>query len=174
MNIIYCTTVHRYPIFSTRYSVTCKIYTGYHDTSEIEHGLCACTVDNPLAKARGLSLRTGAQTKPGDYRPYRRTNHALSLNSILPEGAEAHLLSGLQNDLLESRLLTTLTNTGPCDNSSVSPGYKTQRSLLLKICCYKKGVNFNIFMEKICQVRKLIKIIIITGEQTDKHKIKTP
>ena len=27
----------------------------------IEHGLCACTVD-PLAKARGLSLRTGAQT----------------------------------------------------------------------------------------------------------------
>ena len=25
-------------------------------------GLCTCTVDNPLAKARGLSLRTGAQT----------------------------------------------------------------------------------------------------------------
>ena len=35
-------------------------------TSEIEHRLCACTVDNPLATARGLS-------------PYRRTNHALSL-----------------------------------------------------------------------------------------------
>ena len=32
----------------------CKVYTGYHGTSEIEHGLCA--------KARGLSLRTGAQT----------------------------------------------------------------------------------------------------------------
>ena len=30
--------------------------------SEIEHGLCASAVDNPLAKARGLSLRTGAQT----------------------------------------------------------------------------------------------------------------
>ena len=45
-----------------RYSVLCKIYTGYHGTSEIEHGLCACTVDNPLAKARGLSLRSGAQT----------------------------------------------------------------------------------------------------------------
>ena len=28
---------------------------------KIEHGLCACTVDSPLAKARGLSLRTGAQ-----------------------------------------------------------------------------------------------------------------
>ena len=40
----------------------CKVYTGYHGTSEIEHSLCACTVDNPLAKARGLSLRTGAQT----------------------------------------------------------------------------------------------------------------
>ena len=33
----------------------------YCGTSEIEHGLCACTVDNPLAKAQGLSLRTGAQ-----------------------------------------------------------------------------------------------------------------
>ena len=40
----------------------CKVYSGYCGTSEIEHGLCACTVDNPLAKARGLSLRTGAQT----------------------------------------------------------------------------------------------------------------
>ena len=39
----------------------CKVYTGDCGTSEIEHGLCACTVDNPLAKARGLSLRTGAQ-----------------------------------------------------------------------------------------------------------------
>ena len=56
-----CTTFHRYPIFSTRYSIMCKVYTGYCGTSEIEHGLCACTVDNPLAKARGLSLRTGAQ-----------------------------------------------------------------------------------------------------------------
>ena len=57
-----CTTIHRYPIFSTRYSLMCKVYTGYCGTSEIEHGLCACTFDNPLAKARGLSLRTGAQT----------------------------------------------------------------------------------------------------------------
>ena len=56
------TTIHRYQIFSTRYYVMCKVYTGYCGTNEIEHGLCACTVDNPLAKARGLSLRTGAQT----------------------------------------------------------------------------------------------------------------
>ena len=58
----YCTTIYRYIIFGTRYSVMCKVYTGYHGTSEIEHNLCACTVDNPLAKARGLSLRTGAHT----------------------------------------------------------------------------------------------------------------
>ena len=30
--------------------------------SEKEHGLCACTIDNPLAKARGSSLSTGTQT----------------------------------------------------------------------------------------------------------------
>ena len=39
-----------------------KVCTGYHGTREIEHGLCTYTVDNPLAKACGLSLRTGAQT----------------------------------------------------------------------------------------------------------------
>ena len=43
-------------------SVKCKVYIGYHGKSEIETGLCACTIDNPFAKARGLSLRTGAQT----------------------------------------------------------------------------------------------------------------
>ena len=53
----------------------CKVYTGYCGTSEIEHGLCACTVDNPLAKTRGLSLRTGAQ--PMLYLPLivSETNH---------------------------------------------------------------------------------------------------
>ena len=61
---ISCTTIHRHPIFSTRYSVVCKVYTGYYGTREIEHGLCAFTVDNHLTKARGLSLRTGAQTMP--------------------------------------------------------------------------------------------------------------
>ena len=30
--------------------------------TETEHGLCAYTVDNSLAKTLGLSLRTGAQT----------------------------------------------------------------------------------------------------------------
>ena len=49
-----CTTFHRYQIFSTRSSVICKVYIGYHGTSEIEHGLCACTVDNPPAKAREI------------------------------------------------------------------------------------------------------------------------
>ena len=49
-------------MFSMGYSVICKVYTGYYGKSEIEHALCACTVDNLLAKARGLSLRTGAHT----------------------------------------------------------------------------------------------------------------
>ena len=40
----------------------CKVYTGYCVTNEIKHGFCACTFDNPLAKARGLPIRTGAQT----------------------------------------------------------------------------------------------------------------
>ena len=57
-----CTTIYRYPNFSTRYSVMCKVYTGYHGTSEIEHDLCACTVNNPLAKAWEFSVRTGAQS----------------------------------------------------------------------------------------------------------------
>ena len=40
----------------------CKVYTEYHGTSETEHGLCTCMVDNPLSKAWELSLPTGAQT----------------------------------------------------------------------------------------------------------------
>ena len=49
----------------------CEVYTEYHGTSEIDHGLCTCTVNNSLAKARKLSLRTGTQTmlylKLGNY-----------------------------------------------------------------------------------------------------------
>ena len=63
----------------------CKVYTGYCATSEIEHGLCACTVDNPLAKARGLSLRTGAQTML--YLPLRnnRKRTGSQMPGILPQ-----------------------------------------------------------------------------------------
>ena len=49
----------------------CKVYTGYRGTSEIEHGLCACTFDNPLPRARGLSLRPGEK------------KHALSLTCVM-------------------------------------------------------------------------------------------
>ena len=48
----------------------CKVYTGYCGTSEIEHGLCACTVDNPRAKAWGI------------ISPYRRTYHALYISHM--------------------------------------------------------------------------------------------
>ena len=30
-----------FTVFSTRFSLKCKVYTGYHGTSETEHGLCA-------------------------------------------------------------------------------------------------------------------------------------
>ena len=51
-------------IFSSRYPVTCKVYIRYHATNEteLERGSFACAIDNPLAKARGLSLRTGGPT----------------------------------------------------------------------------------------------------------------
>ena len=78
-----CTTIPRYPIFNRRYSNMCKVYTGYHGTSEIEHGLCACTVDSPLPKARGLS-------------PYRRTNLAKARILSLRTGAQTMLRLSLR------------------------------------------------------------------------------
>ena len=48
-------------MFSMRYSVPCKVYTGYHVTSKDEHGLSVLTVDNPLAKPRRLFLHTGGK-----------------------------------------------------------------------------------------------------------------
>ena len=39
----------------------CMVYTRYHGTSEIYHGMWACTIDNSLAKACGLPLRLGTQ-----------------------------------------------------------------------------------------------------------------
>ena len=40
-----CTTIHRYPIFSTRYSIMCKVYTGYCGTSELLHCCFTSTVN---------------------------------------------------------------------------------------------------------------------------------
>ena len=37
---------------------------------KLYYGLSACTGDNSLAKARGLSPRTGGQTKRMDYQSY--------------------------------------------------------------------------------------------------------
>ena len=34
-----------------------KVYTGYYGTSQIEHGLCACIVDNPLKLGDYLSVQ---------------------------------------------------------------------------------------------------------------------
>ena len=39
-----------------------KVYTDENGMKYLYHGLSTCTGDNPLAKARGLSPRTGGQT----------------------------------------------------------------------------------------------------------------
>ena len=48
--------------FSMRYFMLSKVYTDEGSTIKLYHGLSACTGDNPLAKARVLSPRTGRQT----------------------------------------------------------------------------------------------------------------
>ena len=65
-SVVSLTDRQQYTIFSMRYSLMCKVLTGYHGTGETEHVLCACTVDNTSLKL-------------GDISPYRRTNNALSL-----------------------------------------------------------------------------------------------
>ena len=46
---------------STKYVVLSKVYTNEGGVKLLNRGLSACTGDNPLAKARGLSPRTGGQ-----------------------------------------------------------------------------------------------------------------
>ena len=90
---MFSTTIHRYPILSTRHSVTCKVYTGYHDTSEIEHGSCACTVDNLRAKARGLSLCRGAQTMlyPSLRTPKETTHNVVCFFDVVAHSDLCHV-----------------------------------------------------------------------------------
>ena len=67
----------------------CNVFNGYTSTSEIEHGLSVSKVDNPLAKARGLSLRTGAQTMVYHSlfprSAYTKKHHFLALQTPLAE-----------------------------------------------------------------------------------------
>ena len=86
LSIYICTTIHRYPIFSKRYSVMCKVYTGYCGTSEIEHGLCACTVDNP-------SLKLGDYLSVQAHKPCF-ISHLYSLRKYyVPAGANSFVLN---------------------------------------------------------------------------------
>ena len=48
--------------FSMIYFAMGKVCTDKGSIKQLYHGLSACTGDNPLAKARGLSPRTGGQT----------------------------------------------------------------------------------------------------------------
>ena len=48
--------------FSTKYFILNKVYTYEGGIKQLFHGLYTCTGKNSLAKARGLSPRTGGQT----------------------------------------------------------------------------------------------------------------
>ena len=48
--------------FSMKYFAMGKVCTDKGSIKQLYHGLSACTGDNPLAKARGSSPRTGGQT----------------------------------------------------------------------------------------------------------------
>ena len=60
--------------------------------------MCACTVDNPLAKARGLSLRTGAQ--PMLYLPLNIQFQKISFTGNLVT-ANLHIIWAITHVLLK-------------------------------------------------------------------------
>ena len=71
--------------FSTTYFILSKVYTDENDIKCLNHGLFARTVDNPLAKARGLPPCTGKQTMVyllRTARPCKRNILLLSLSKL--------------------------------------------------------------------------------------------
>ena len=109
----------------------CKVYTGYNGTSEIEHGLCACT-----AKARGLSLRTGARSISHMFTPVYAYTDVLRLG-IIGKGPQTfstvftHIAGdfGLvaQNPLTENGLLFTILS------SSAVPVWDLIKTRIIKL-----------------------------------------
>ena len=108
-----------------------KVYTGYCGTSEIEHGLCACTVDNPLAKVRGLSLRTGAQ--PMLYLPHVPVQ-AKILTSLLSRNFEilSHETPMFERVKLK-RIISLLEKAGLSVSISRGNLYNSSKSII-RIC----------------------------------------
>ena len=51
-----------FTIFCTDYLGKCKVYINVGGIKFLWHGLYTCTLDNPLAKARGFSPRPDRQT----------------------------------------------------------------------------------------------------------------
>ena len=112
-----CSVFPRYlKIFSTRYLVTCKIYTVYHATSDVEHDSSACVVDNPHAKARGLFLRTGGIIRL--YLSLNSMSYTLRNNPKLHNQSWHMVYSILSNPItLEGRRSTTGEFATSCNNS---------------------------------------------------------
>ena len=88
----------------------CKVYTDYCGTSEIEHGLCACTVDNLLAKARGLSLRKGAQTMLYLSHNEKETVNWVTILDFMPYPFSQRLISQSQSSFETTDTVQQITN----------------------------------------------------------------
>ena len=54
--------VSKIPNFSMKYFIFSKVYSVLDGIKKLYHCLSACARDDPLAKVRGLSPRTGGQT----------------------------------------------------------------------------------------------------------------
>ena len=109
----------------------CKVCTRYHGTSEIEHGLCVCTVNNPQAIARGLSFRTEAQTM-------------LYLSLKPPENVAFYKRGALFTAEIVSR-------DSHCQNTS-NKRYKGEWVYFLEAVTYTYFASFQLLKEGICSL----------------------
>ena len=104
----FCTTFHRYPIFSKRCSVLCKVYTGYCGTSEIEHGAPVWSIIPSLKLGDYLSVKAH---KPCSTRGYQKV---LSLTWKEPE---IWIYSALFFNVVPFQLHTLVPSSFPVINT---------------------------------------------------------
>ena len=75
-------------IFSQKYPVMRKVYTGYHGISQIEHSLSACTVDNTRAFSVQAYKPCSISHVPQPQIPIFSTRYSLKLGDYL--SVDAH------------------------------------------------------------------------------------
>ena len=95
----------------------CKVYTGYYGKSEIDHGLCASTVKNSLTKTWDY-LRTGAQTMLCLAKAWglslRTGTQIMLYHSLVPQSTDTQSLA--QDTLM------CMVYTGYCGTSEIEHG----------------------------------------------------